>query len=157
MVLAFFKLFSLVIGFYVTLQKMMATYFKLTSILIVATLSLIACNESHSQEIVKLNSQEFARLLEDGDVQLVDIRTPQEVANGIIEGASIINFQDADFEKKVQLLDKGQPVAIYCAAGGRSARASSQLKKLGFSKIYDLKDGYTGWKAEGYPSVKVSN
>ena len=43
-------------------------------------------------------------------------------------------------------LDKNQPIIVYCAAGGRSAKASQMLKKNGFKVIYDLSGGYDNWE-----------
>jgi phage shock protein E len=34
---------------------------------------------------------------------------------------------------------------IYCAAGGRSAKAAALMQSLGFKKVYELKGGYRNW------------
>ena len=115
-------------------------------------LLLTACTESSSQEVKRVDNSEFSEIIEADDVQLLDVRTPEEVAKGIISDAAIIDFYDPAFETKVQSLDKDKPVAVYCAAGGRSAQASKKLADLGFKKIYDLKSGYRGWVKEGLPT-----
>jgi rhodanese-related sulfurtransferase len=85
-------------------------------------------------------------------LQLLDVRTPEEVAGGIIEGASHINVHDADFvEKAAQALDKNAPLVLYCKAGGRSAKAADLLAEQGFSKIYNLTGGITAWESAGKP------
>jgi len=58
-----------------------------------------------------------------------------------------MNYHDRDFaEQTAGKLDKNKPVLLYCAGGVRSAKAAKILKKQGFTEIYDLKNGYTGWK-----------
>lgn len=86
------------------------------------------------------------------DLQLLDVRTPEEVAAGIIAGAQHINVHDADFaEKASQTLDKNLPLVLYCKAGGRSAHAADLLAQQGFSKIYNLTGGITAWESAGKP------
>lgn len=86
------------------------------------------------------------------DLQLLDVRTPEEVAAGIIAGAQHINVHDADFaEKASKTLDKNLPLVLYCKAGGRSAHAADLLSQQGFSKIYNLTGGITAWESAGKP------
>ena len=83
------------------------------------------------------------------NVQLVDVRTPQEYEGGHIEGSKNINVNDDNFEAMIQQsMKKDQPVLVYCQAGSRSARASKQLKEMGFKEIYDLKGGYSAWSEQ---------
>ncbi|MEL6922665.1 MAG: rhodanese-like domain-containing protein [Bacteroidota bacterium] len=96
----------------------------------------------------KLDVAAFAQKLASlPNAQLVDVRTPEECAGGMIEKAINHNFYDDDFKDKMLGLDKEQPVMVYCKAGGRSAKALSLLKGLGFKEIYDLQGGYTAWAA----------
>jgi rhodanese-related sulfurtransferase len=78
--------------------------------------------------------------------QLVDVRTPEEFADGNIDGSVNINIKADDFLGKINNLDKSQPVFVYCQAGGRSKRCAEKMKSLGFSEIYELKTGYSGWE-----------
>ncbi len=87
-----------------------------------------------------------AKIEELPDEQILDVRTPQEVSSGMIEGSLNINYHDADFAQQLSALDKNKPVMVYCAGGVRSAKAAKILKKEGFKEIYDLKVGYGGWK-----------
>ena len=89
--------------------------------------------------------------METESLQLVDVRTPEETAEGIIEGAQNIDFRDPDFETYINKLDKNKPIVVYCGAGGRSGKTSELLEELGFKKIYDLTGGYTQWEAENFP------
>jgi rhodanese-related sulfurtransferase len=103
----------------------------------------------------KLGPAEFAKkLAESPDAQLVDVRTPEEVANGYLEGMVNIDYASPDKVAQLKQLDPNKPVFVYCAAGGRSARAADILKANGFTEIYDLTGGMTRWRAEGMDFVK---
>ncbi len=98
-----------------------------------------------------ITGDELIELRKNPDVQLVDIRTPEEWQQGVIEGASKINFYDKEFMPKIEKMDKAKPIVIYCAAGGRSSNAAKKLVTAGFVEVYDLGIGFRGWKAEGRP------
>ncbi len=121
---------------------------------VLITLLTVACHTTHAQKVTKISNQELVELLKDSTVQLVDVRTPREIANGVIAGTSKVNFHDPAFVSMVSKLDKEKSIVLYCASGGRSASAGSKLKKLGFLKIYDLTGGFSDWKKEGYPIAK---
>ncbi len=95
----------------------------------------------------------FAKLLE-AEHLLVDVRTPEEFAEGYIAAATNINFYDDDFADRATKLDKSKPVLVYCKKGGRSAKAYKILKGAGFEKVYDLDGGFTAWKSAGQPVSK---
>lgn len=82
--------------------------------------------------------------------QLVDVRTANEVADGVVSGAKHICFTCPEFEEKIDMLDKERPVFLYCKVGGRSSRAAAILKRKGFNRIYDLKGGTEAWLDNGY-------
>ena len=88
------------------------------------------------------------------NVQLVDVRTPQEFANGHLENARNINYNDPKFKENMALLDKSKPIAVYCGVGGRSGKAAKILVELGFKDITDLAGGITAWTAASKKVVK---
>lgn len=97
-----------------------------------------------------INADAFEKMLKtDKTVQLVDVRTPGEYSSGHIEGAVNYDFYASDFAQKIGKLDKKKPVMVYCAVGGRSGAAAEQLKKSGFTKVYDLDGGMDAWKDAG--------
>jgi len=120
----------------------------------IALISFACGSSSESQQQVSLiGNTQLSELLKNKEVQLLDVRTPEEVNHGIIEHAIIIDIYDPEFDAKVNQLAKDKPVAIYCAAGGRSSKATEKLAMLGFRTIYDLESGFRGWKAAGNPVV----
>lgn len=103
-----------------------------------------------------IDASAFVELIaEVPELQILDVRTPEEVAESKIENAVVINIHDADFANRAaQELDKSKPLAVYCKGGGRSARAVKILSKNGFSQTYNLVGGISRWIAEGNPVVK---
>ncbi len=80
------------------------------------------------------------------DIQLIDVRTPEEHAEGHIENSLNINFYDDNFIKDMSSkLDKSKPIYIYCRSGGRSGKAAKKLEAEGFTKVYDLEGGFINW------------
>lgn len=95
-----------------------------------------------------LPPKEFAaKIKSSSNAQIVDVRTPEEFAQGKIDKAVNINFFDANFDALVGKLDKNKPVFVYCAVGGRSAKAYAKLKQMQFNTVFELKGGYNAWKA----------
>ncbi len=77
---------------------------------------------------------------------ILDVRTPSEYNAGHIDGATNVNYNASDFVEQLNELDKTDMYLLYCASGNRSSKALKKMKELGFTKIYHLKKGYSGWK-----------
>jgi rhodanese-related sulfurtransferase len=99
-----------------------------------------------------VNVEEFAKHI--GEAQLLDVRTPDEWSEGIIEGATMANFYENDFDANLAKLDKQKPVAVYCKSGGRSGKAMAKMNQLGFKEVYNLKGGIGAWNGANNPIVK---
>lgn len=86
-----------------------------------------------------------------GDITLVDIRTPREWrATGVPQGGHLIDMRREDFTDALQAVvgtDKNAPVALICARGVRSARMTLRLNEAGFTNIIDVPEGMLGSKA----------
>lgn len=92
-----------------------------------------------------------AKLENDGEHILLDVRTPAELEeNGSIEGARNLDYYAEDFKAQIDALDRDMPVMLYCRSGGRSGEAAAMMKEMGFSQVYDLNGGYTAWLGAGY-------
>ena len=88
----------------------------------------------------------FAKLIAQKDVQIVDVRTAEEYAEGHIDGAVNIDVKESSFmaQAKAQL-DKSKMVAVYCRSGRRSAMAAGMLAAEGY-KATNLKGGILEWQ-----------
>lgn len=114
-------------------------------------------DQEYAEGISTINVDEAHQLIEanreNPDFIILDVRTPGEVAEGIIESATNINYNSDDFREQVNLLDKEKTYLVYCKAGSRSSAAQSVMIELGFKKIYNMDGGYTDWVSAGYSTV----
>lgn len=110
-------------------------------------LGLLGCKGYSDLKVAEFESM----LSDDQSVQLVDVRTPEEYAEGHLRGAINIDWYADDFLSMTDaLLLKDRPVLVYCRSGRRSAEASAKLGKAGF-KVHNLLGGYLGWTEAGMP------
>lgn len=87
---------------------------------------------------------EGMQLVAAGGLRLVDVRTPQETAGGIIPGALLIPIDQLE-ERLGELPRDGAATLIYCAGGGRSAAACEFLTGQGFRNLMNLEGGFGSW------------
>jgi len=124
---------------------------KNTLLLLIAVVG-ISCSQQQGSAQSRLDPAAFEAGM--AGAQLVDVRTPDEFNSGHLEGARNINIASPQFEAETGTLNKAEPVYVYCAVGGRSAKAASALKEQGFLQVYDLTGGITAWKNAGKKVVK---
>jgi len=117
-------------------------------VVIVVGIALHASCTSKDEGFKSVNVEEFSKLIADtAGVQLLDVRTPEEYAQGHIPGARLINMKDSSFmEQAESQLVKDKPVAVYCRSGRRSASAARSLVKAGY-EVINLSGGITAWKS----------
>lgn len=102
-----------------------------------------------TKEFKSVNANEFEQLLKGKNIQLIDVRTPDEFKSGHIKGAKNINIGDeTKFDAEVAKLNKKKPVAVYCRSGRRSKIAAQKLLEKGFV-VYDLNHGILEWTENG--------
>jgi rhodanese-related sulfurtransferase len=71
------------------------------------------------------------------DALLVDVRSPEEFADGYLEGA--VNIPVGELEGRLQELEpRERPVIVYCRSGFRSSSAADTLRDAGFRSVMDL-------------------
>ncbi len=82
----------------------------------------------------------------DPDVIILDVRTDEEVAEGMIEGAIQIDYRSPDFRDKIAELDSSKTYIVYCRSGGRSSATCEILtQELGFENVKNLEGGYSAY------------
>jgi phage shock protein E len=102
-----------------------------------------------------LEPQAFkAKLDATTDAVLLDVRTPEEIAQGTIPGAVPLDFKAADFEDRIDALDKSKTYLVYCAVGGRSGKAVNLMHEKGFTHVYGLDGGFQAWQEQGLEQTK---
>jgi thioredoxin len=109
-------------------------------------------NAQTSNTTSLISPKEFQELLESQqNIQLIDVRTKEEFAEGHLSNAINIDYNGSDFATKIQLLDKQKTTLVYCLSGGRSNGAMKWMAEHGFQKVVNLKGGTLAWKANGLP------
>ncbi len=88
---------------------------------------------------------------------ILDVRTPEEVAEGHLAGAKNINVQDELFQQNIDQLNKNKTYLLYCRSGKRTAVAGAKMKAAGFKKVYMMDGGITSWKEKGKPVTNDKN
>lgn len=105
-------------------------------------------------EPVRVGVPEFAEVVSSPDVTIVDVRTPEEFAQGHIDGAVNIPVEFPDFIDRVSELDPAGTYAVYCRSGNRSQPAVAGMASVGINGIFELESGTTGWTSEGQQLVQ---
>jgi rhodanese-related sulfurtransferase len=101
-----------------------------------------------------VNPDEFEKLAREPETVVLDVRSPKEYEAGHVKNAVLVNFNAKDFDEQIKKLDKSKTYAVYCAVGGRSAKACDKLDVLTFAKVYNLTGGIKAWEKAGKPVEK---
>ena len=112
----------------------------------------ISCSNNESQQeavIETVSITDFIAHMKDEGAVIVDVRTDEEVAEGMIPGAVRIEFDTPEMEAEFKKLDLSAPVLVYCHLGGRSGRTKDMLAEWGFMQVYDLDGGIMAWQGVG--------
>jgi rhodanese-related sulfurtransferase len=105
--------------------------------------------ETHSSSVVDLTPAQLRAKLDAGDIRLIDVRTAEEVAEGMILGAEHIPLDQFDPAKLG--LDDGREVVLYCRSGRRSEAAAERLTAHTGKPAEHLAGGILAWQESGGP------
>ncbi|KIL49244.1 rhodanese-like domain-containing protein [Jeotgalibacillus soli] len=94
--------------------------------------------------IDNISTTELKSELNKKDKQFIDVRTPGEFRGRSIKGFKNIPLHE--LKQRANELSRDKEVIVICQSGMRSSKASSQLKKLGFKKITNVKGGMSAWR-----------
>jgi len=121
-----------------------------TSVLLLAISLLWAGDETH----VRVPASEFKEVLaKASEAKILDLRTPKEHAAGHLENCRLIDYFDKNFQKLLADLPKDETYFIYCRSGGRSGKTLKLMQEMGFSRVYEMSDGFLGWQKAGFPTI----
>lgn len=133
---------------------------RLAAVALVALLSLAGCSDVAGQSTdaspaqgdvsgQSLDADAFADLASTADVVVLDVRTPDEFAEGHLEGAVNMDVSSPDFTAGLAELDPSSTYAVYCRSGNRSQVALQQMQGAGIEAVADLAGGIQAWVASG--------
>ena len=94
------------------------------------------------------HSTDVAPAINDKTYFVLDVRNPDEYAEGRIAGS--VNIPLGQLSKNLAALPKRKQIVVHCEGGGRSPIAASLLKQQGFN-VVEMRDGMTGWRREKLP------
>ena len=102
------------------------------------------------QPFKSVSVNEFEIAVADSSYVVLDVRTPEEYAQGHIPGTdfNIDVLEDNFKDEALKKLHKDKPVALYCRSGNRSKTAARILTENGF-EVVELGKGFLGWSAAG--------
>lgn len=100
------------------------------------------------------SSIEFIEQAKKGEMLILDVRSPEEYADGHVPGAINIPHNDVASQIDSILKFKTQPVVVYCRSGYRATKAMKVLSKYQFEDIRHLDGDMQGWRKAGLPEEK---
>ncbi|HUX86131.1 MAG TPA: rhodanese-like domain-containing protein [Chloroflexota bacterium] len=105
--------------------------------------------QSVAEPFVRVNVSEAQRLIESGDIAVIDVREPNEYAEGHIPGVTLVPLNSLLARPREYLTRDN--ILFVCALGQRSAVACEMAAAVGFEKLYNLEGGTTAWSKAGLP------
>jgi rhodanese-related sulfurtransferase len=121
---------------------------------------LTACSEPPYTNVDNTELQ----MMIDAEIPIYDVRRPEEwKQTGVIEGSRLLTFVDSSGRLKPDFvarftatIDKNDPVVLICRTGSRtSALARYLVEELGYTQVYNVRDGITRWIRENKPVTRL--
>ena len=116
----------------------------------------ISCFNVNNNQIKSIDILELSKFSNFDNVTLLDVRTDEEIKNGCLFNSTHIDYYDENFLYKINLLNKNNPIYIYCKVGGRSSKAAEKILNAGFKNVYNLQGGFLKWSQQKLP-VQLNN
>jgi rhodanese-related sulfurtransferase len=128
------------------------------SSMLVAASAFTALSPLAFADVQNLSAESAHKLVQRGELILLDVRTPSEWAmTGMPRDSVGANVKDVDFLAQARgavLGDLEYPIAVICRAGNRSTIAAAQLQDAGFAEIYEIAEGMAGLEGVGEGWIK---
>ena len=108
--------------------------------------------------VKEIDSRRFVQWQQSGlPVRLVDVRSLNETARGVIQGAEWIPLHLLPIHVDVlaRTTNANEPLVLYCRSGARSHQACAFLMRRGMKNVFNLQDGIIGWTSLGKKLVAL--
>ena len=103
----------------------------------------------------EIDSTELKTRLESGeDIELLDIRSEAELAQGVLPSAQHLPMHLIPL--KIQDLPKDKDIVLYCRSGARSYHACAFLAQQGISNVINLRGGIIDWARSGFEIARIA-
>lgn len=128
----------------------------------------MAAAEESTSGYINVTVSEAKSMIEESDVYILDVRTPDEFHAAHIKGAVLIPIaslknppgepvlpDECLLKNRIGELpaDKSTKILIYCKTGARSLNACKMIVNEGYTNVYNMEPGIKTWIDEGYPVV----
>jgi rhodanese-related sulfurtransferase len=113
-----------------------------------AFLKLVDDAKSRVREVT---ADETRRRIESGRAKVIDVREESEWAAGHVQGAEYLGRGVLERDIELRVPDKNAELILYCGGGFRSALATDNLQKMGYTNVFSMAGGWRGWKENGFP------
>lgn len=117
------------------------------------TISSVSAYHSYLLSVQQLQAGlAKARSINQKGFLLVDVRSPEEHADGFIPGTDVnIDFREIKARHRELGAKPGDHIVVYCQSGHRSNIAAETLADLGYSRVYNVSGSMNAWQEAGYP------
>ena len=124
------------------------------AILVLIALLLVGCSSAPTTSAALISPVDYVEQYQTSAVPhlLVDVRTPEEYAEGFIAGS--VNIPLQELEARLNEIPRDMPVVVYCRSGNRATQAADLLIRNGYSDVYNM-GGVSQWEAAGYPLAQT--
>ena len=85
------------------------------------------------------------------DLVVLDVRTPEEFAEGHLDGAVMVDFYAPTSPTRSHSWDANVPYLLYCRSGNRSGQTLSLMQQMGFTDVTEVDGGIAAWQQAGHP------
>lgn len=132
-------------------MKIFHKLIQVVAISISAAWFTAACAEAPPVQTVDVQQ---GRLMASQGALLLDVREPDEYADGHAPGSVLIPLGQLPGRLAEIKASEHKPVAVICRSGQRSARAAEILRQAGFTKVSNVQGGMYAWGHAGFPVIK---
>ena len=141
------------------LAALCVTVYAATAILPVSTLAPNArAAEVKAAEPRHVTPEEVTALMQqrkgDESFMILDVRTPEEFAEGHLAEARNFDVKAADFNDRIGSLNRNRTYVVYCRSGNRSGKAVDAMHQMGFTAILHMNGGMLAWTEAKLPVEK---
>jgi len=124
---------------------------NLRSALLGVVVAAAACGGGTTAVIETVDAVTAGNLADEPGTVVLDVRTPQEFAEGHLIDAVNVDFSAADFADRIAALDRTTAYVVYCRSGNRSTQAMDLFRQLEFTDVHEIDGGILAWAAAGLP------
>jgi rhodanese-related sulfurtransferase len=111
-------------------------------------------NEAKSR-VRELSVDDVKAKLDRGEkFHVVDVREESEWAKDHLPNAEYLGKGVIERDVERAIPDTGAPIVLYCGGGFRSALAAENLQRMGYTNVFSMDGGITGWRERGYPLTR---